>query len=279
LDAKVCLVTGATSGIGRATAEAFARDGLQVVMVSRDMARGEAARSEVVSKTRNQSVEVMVADLSSLESVRRLAAGFESEGRRLDIMINDAAVFTPQRQVTPEGLELMLATNFLGPFLLTRLLLPRLRASSPSRIINVTAPSTTRPDLEDLQGAKKFGALNAFGASKAADLLFTYALARRVGGGVTVNAYHPGIVKTNLMRQAAAPVRFMTSLVALFAGATPERAAQGIVQLATSDRFAMTTGKLVRNDKEISAPFIDDAELQDSLWRAASRLVGLPENL
>src|SRR2546426_10012925 len=124
----------------------------------------------------------MLADLSLLASVRGLAAEFVAKYSKLDVLINTAAVVMSSRRVTPEGFEQMFATNYLGPFLLTRLLIPYLEAARPSRIINVTAPSTTRPNLNDLQGERKFSSLGAFGASKAADLPFTYALARRLGG-------------------------------------------------------------------------------------------------
>jgi NAD(P)-dependent dehydrogenase (short-subunit alcohol dehydrogenase family) len=182
--------------------------------------------------------------------------------------------------VTSEGFEQMFATNYLGPFLLTRLLFPYIEAGKPSRIINVTAPSTTRPDLEDLQGEGKFSSLNAFGASKAADLLFTYALARRlVGPAVTVNAYHPGIMKTGLNRTAPAPVRLLGGMMNLFAGKPPLVAAEDLVKLATSDEFAQTNGQLVHGGKPISAPFVDDKDLQERLWKVSCGLVRVEETL
>src|SRR2546427_7194559 len=228
-DAKLCLVTGASAGLGRATASRLAGMAAHVVMVSRDRARGEAARDEIKSQRKSESVDLMLADLSSLASVRSLAAEFGAKYSRLDVLINNAAVVMSSRTVTPEGFEQMFATNYLGPFLLTRLLIPYLEAATPSRIINVTAPSTTRPDLDDLQGERKFSSLGAFGASKAADLLFTYVLARRLGGrGITANAYHPGIMKTNLNRTAPTPIRLVAGLMNRFAGATPERASEGL---------------------------------------------------
>jgi NAD(P)-dependent dehydrogenase (short-subunit alcohol dehydrogenase family) len=275
---NVCLVTGASSGLGRAAAGRLAGTGIGVVMVSRDRTRGELARKEIASQSRNQTVELIVADLSSMASVRGLVADFEARYSRLDVLINDAAIYSNTREVTTEGLELMFATNYLGPFLLTRLLIPSLEAAKPSRVISVTAPSTTRPNLDDLQGERKFGALNAFGASKAADLLFTYALARRLEGrGVTVNAYHPGIVRTSLMSRAPAPVRFVSGLMNLFVGLAPERASEGLVELATSNRFAKTTGQLIHSGRKISAPFVEEVDLQDRLWKTSCGLVGLSE--
>lgn len=249
-------------------------------MVSRDKAKGELARKEVMVQSGNQSTDLIIADLSSLGSIRSGVSDFEARYSKLDILVNDAAVYSSTRVVTPEGFELMFATNYLGPFLLTRLVLSRLEAGKPSRVLNVSAPSTTRPNLDDLQGEHKFGALGAFGASKAADLLFTYALARKVTGrGVSVNAYHPGLVRTGLMRGAPGPVQFISGVMNFFVGVTPERASEGLVELATSERFAGFNGKLIHNGKAISAPFIDDNDLQDRLWEASCKLVGLPDDV
>ena len=280
LNSKVCLVTGASSGIGKATVAGLAKEDLDVVMLSRDKSRGVSARNEIVSRTGNQSVDMMVGDLSSMESTRKVGAEFDSRYSRLDVLVNDAAVYSNTRVVTPEGFELMFATNYLGPFLLTRLLIPRLEASKPSRVINVTAPSTTKPELDDLQGERKFGALGAFGASKAADLLFTYSLARRLEGrGVTVYAYHPGIVRTNLMRKSPAPIRAITAVMNLFVGHTPEKASEGVIELATMDELKFPSGQPIHEGKAISAPLVDDKDLQDRLWKASCGLVGLSEEV
>jgi NAD(P)-dependent dehydrogenase (short-subunit alcohol dehydrogenase family) len=275
---KVCLVTGASSGIGKAAATAMAEVGAKVVMACRDETRGEAARTQVVFESGNQSVDLMLADISSLASVRGLAREFNAKYPKLDVLVNDAATFTSKRATTAEGLELMFATNYLGPFLLTRLLIPRLEAARPSRVINVSAPSSMKPDLDDLQGERKFGAIGAFGASKAEDLLFTYALARRLEGrGVTVNAYHPGIVRTNLVRGAPTAVRIITSILNVFVGVSPRRASRELMQLASSPQFESMTGKLVHNGKVMDAPFSGDIDIQDRLWRISSSLAGLPE--
>jgi len=275
---KVCIVTGASSGIGKATATAMAAAGATVVMVCRDETRGRAARTRVVSESGNQSVDLMLSDLSSLASVRGLAAEFIAKYPKLDVLVNDAAVFTSKRIMTSDGLELMFATNYLGPFLLTRLLIPRLEAAGPSRVINVSAPSSMMPDFDDLQGERKFAPIVAFGASKAADLLFTYALARRLDGrGVTVNAYHPGLVRTGLVRGAPTAVRVISSILNVFMGVSPKRASRGLVELASSAQFAATSGALVRNGKTMRAPFSEDIEAQDKLWRASCKLAGLPE--
>lgn len=280
MNAKLVLITGASAGLGRATAARLAAMESHVVMVCRDQARGEAARNEIVSQSKNESVDLMVADMSSLGSIRKLATEFEGRYPRLDVLINNAAVILSNRMVTPEGFEQMFATNYLGPFLLSRLLVPYVEAAKPSRIINVSAPSTTRPDLDDLQGERKFSALNAFGASKASDLLFTYALARKLAGrGITVNAYHPGVMKTKLNDTAPTPIRLIGEALNLFAGKTPEKASEGLVDLATSPQFADVNGKLFHGGKAINAPFIEDTELQDRLWKASCNLVGVEESV
>src|SRR5271154_1855678 len=275
---KICLVTGASSGVGRATAAALSEIGALVVMVCRDEARGKAARAKAVSESGNHSVALMTADLASPASVRALASEFSSEYPKLDLLVNNAAVFVSKRVVTPDGLELMFATNYLGPFLLTRLLVPKLEAAAPSRVVNVSAPSSIMPDFDDLQGEKAFGAIGAFGASKAADLLFTFALARRLEGrGVAVNAYHPGIVRTGLVRKAPTAVKAITGVLNVFMGVSPRRASKGLVHLASSPQFESTTGALIRNGKHMRAPFGDDVEAQDKLWQVSCKLTGLPE--
>lgn len=277
---KICLVTGASSGIGMATCAALSKIGAVVVMACRDRTRGRTAQAKVVSQSGNQSADLILADLSSPASVRGLAAEFGAKYPKLDLLVNDAATFVSKRFVTPDGLELMFATNYLGPFLLTRLLVPKLEAASPSRVINVSAPSSMKPDLDDLQGERAFGAIGAFGASKAADLLFTYALARKLEGrGVTVNAYHPGIVRTRLVRGAPAAVRVITSVLNVFMGVSAKRASKGLVHLASSVDFEGTTGAVIHDGKTVKAPFSDDIEAQDRLWRISCELTGLPEEV
>jgi NAD(P)-dependent dehydrogenase (short-subunit alcohol dehydrogenase family) len=277
---KVCLVTGASSGIGRATAAALLGLGAVVVMVCRDEARGKPALAKVASESGNHSAALMTADLSSPASVRALAADFTSRYPKLDLLVNDAAVFLDKRVVTPDGLELMFATNYLAPFLLTRLLLPKLEAAAPSRVVNVSAPSSIMPDFDDLQGERAFGAIGAFGASKAADLLFTFALARRLQGRrVAVNAYHPGLVRTRLVRKAPTAVRAVTGVLNVFMGVSSKRAARGLVHFASSPEFEGTTGVMVHDGKTMNSPLSADLEAQDRLWSLSCALTGLPEEV
>jgi NAD(P)-dependent dehydrogenase (short-subunit alcohol dehydrogenase family) len=271
MDGKISLVTGATSGIGQAMAARLAQQGATVVLLARDRARGQATLA-ALSETRAPH-ELLVADLSDLGSVREGVRDFLSRHRRLHLLVNSAAVFAFSHQKSPDGLELMFATNHLGPFLLTCLLLDALKAGAPSRVLTVTAPSTVPLDFDDLQNEKTFRASRAFGASKAANLLFTFALARRLkGSGVTANAIHPGLVRSGLMRHAPAPIRWVTYL----ASALPERAVAPIVRVATEPEFATESGRFFLRGRVIDPPpYTRDEAVQERLWAASAALAGL----
>ena len=192
---KVCLITGATSGIGKATAMGLANMGASVVMVGRDRGRGEAALTEIKEKSTNASVDLMLADLSSQQEIRRLADEFKEAYPRLDVLINNAGLFRSKRITTADGLEMTFAVNHLAYFLLTKLLLDVLKASASSRIVNVSSGdhSNGTIDFDDLQGEKGYKGPKAYSQSKLATVLFTYELARRLEGtGISANCLHPG---------------------------------------------------------------------------------------
>jgi NAD(P)-dependent dehydrogenase (short-subunit alcohol dehydrogenase family) len=250
--------------------------GCALVLLVRHHDRGE----EVAALARQAgaaNAEVIDCDLSLMSSVREAARELKRRRDRLDVLINDAAVFVATRRVTSEGHELMIATNYLGPFLLTNLLLDELVARAPSRIINVTAPATTAPDPEDLDSERRFSPALAFGRSTAAKLLFTYALSRRLlGSGVSVCAYHPGVTRTGLMKDAPTAMKLIGAIVNLSAR-TPERAAEGLIDLALCSKSEGVAGQLIHDGRPIKAPFIDDREAQERLWSASERLTGLAE--
>ena len=251
-DDKTIVITGATSGIGRATAVALAAHHPRLVILARDRARGEEVAGQLVRNGADHA-DVVACDLSLMASVREAAAALHRRHDRIDVLINDASVFLPRRELTPEGHERMMATNHLGPFLLTNLLLGLLTAAAPSRVITVSAPSTVAPEPDDLDSAARFSAVRAFGRSKAAELLFTYALARRLRDrSVSVNAYHPGVTRTGLMANAPLPMKLVGVVLRVTAG-TPEQAAAGLVDLALSPRFDDVTGQLVHDGKSIKA--------------------------
>jgi NAD(P)-dependent dehydrogenase (short-subunit alcohol dehydrogenase family) len=270
---KVCLVTGSSSGLGKATALGLAQLGATVILGCRDTQRGEAALAEIKAASGNQVVELMLVDLSLMQSVRSMVEEFEKRYDRLDVLINNAGVFKHRHIVTAEGLETMFATNHLGPFLLTNLLLDSLKNSASARTLSITAPSTTQLDFDDLQGEKKFNAYTAFGASKMCNLLFTYELARRLEGiRVTANAIHPGLVKSGLMREAAVPIRWFTYLIS----ASPQKAAETPVYYASSPAVEGITGKFFKGREAVdSSPYSEDQEIQKRLWGVSVALTKL----
>jgi NAD(P)-dependent dehydrogenase (short-subunit alcohol dehydrogenase family) len=272
-DPRTAIVTGATSGVGRALAERLAAAGLTVGLVARDRARGQAARDEITAATGNDRVGVLIGDLSDLASVRDLARAAADANPTIDILVNCAGVYTAKRSVTRDGFETMFATNVLGPFLLTNLLLPQLQAAESARVLVLAAPSGTRLDFDDLQGERRFRSLSAFGASKAADLLFTFELARRLDGtGVTANAIHPGLVRSNLMNEARAPIRWALRPIS----STPQKAADAIVPVALDSAFAGVTGRFIHKAKAIDPPASTrDTETARRLWETCAELTGL----
>jgi NAD(P)-dependent dehydrogenase (short-subunit alcohol dehydrogenase family) len=222
------------------------------------------------------TVDLLLLDLSVQHSIRSAVTEFEKMYDHLDVLINNAAVFTRQRTLTVDGYESMFATNHLGPFLLTNLLLERLKAATSARILTVTAPSTTKIAFEDLQAEHKFSALHAFGASKACNLLFTYDLAHRLASTtVTVNAFFPGIVKTPLMREAPAPLRWLNPVF----GQSPEPVAQSVVYYASSPEVQAMTGLFFNKRRQSidSSPYTKDRAVQQYLWEASMALAPLED--
>jgi len=274
MQGKICLVTGSTRGLGKSTALALAQQHATVILGCRDKQRGEAVLAEIKAGSPAANVDLLLLDLSVQQSVRSAVTELENRYDHLDVLINNAAVFKRQRTLTADGYETMFATNHLGPFLLTNLLLARLKAATSARILTITAPSTMKIAFEDLQGEQKFRALLAFGASKAANLLFTYDLARRLASSnVTVNAFYPGIVKTPLMREAPAPLRWLNPVF----GQSPEPVAQSVVYYASSPEVQAMTGLFFNKGRQPinSSPYTKDRAVQQQLWEASMALAPL----
>jgi NAD(P)-dependent dehydrogenase (short-subunit alcohol dehydrogenase family) len=208
-------------------------------------------------------------DLSSMSSVRSAARAINRDGGRVDALINIAAVFVKRYAKTSDGFELMLATNYFGPFLLTNLLRDRLLGGG--RVITVTAPANTRVDMERLFSKESFVPLHTFGATKALDLMFTFELARRAKRwDVRANAFHPGLVRSELMREAPRPVRIAARLIS----GSPDRAAQDLADLAISPAHAGTTGWFFKGTRRIDPPkSTTDEAIQAALWRRTAELV------
>src|SRR5947209_8315404 len=233
MQGKICMVTGANSGIGKATALALAHMGATVVMVCRDRARGEEARSEITTKSRNNAVDLLLADLSSQQSIRHLVEDFEQRYTHLHVLINNAGASFPGRRETVDGLEMTFAVNYLAPFLLTNLLLDILKASAPARIVNVSSNSHAAGyiQLDDLQ-SEHYKSMRVYGQAKLALVLFTYELARRLQGtGVTANCLHPGFVATNFAQRDLWPIARTAAKLVLFFGISPEEGAKTSIYL------------------------------------------------
>jgi NAD(P)-dependent dehydrogenase (short-subunit alcohol dehydrogenase family) len=277
---KVFVVTGATSGIGKALAVDLAKTGETVVIVARDQDRGEAARKEIGLAAPNQNIDLELCDLSVLSSVRNLAEILKSKYPTIDVLINNAGVYKRRRTVTVDGFEEMFAANHLGPFLLTNLLLEPLQeavqANGSARILNMTAPSTVELNFDDLQSEKNFNSLMAFGATKMANLLFTFELARRLENtGITVNAIHPGLARSGLMKEGS----FLARLITRLASSPPEKVTGPILLAAVGPEFEKTTGKFLHDAKELNVPaYAQDREAQQKLWEVSERLTGLAAN-
>lgn len=281
MNGKTVLITGATNGIGKATATELAGLGATVVITGRDRARGQAVLEEIRSKTGNSKLDLLVADLSSQAEVRRLAAEFKAKYPRLNVLVNNAGGFFDARQTTVDGLEYTFAFNHLAYFLLTNLLLDTLKASAPSRIVNVSsaAQSSGKLNFDDLQAEKRYSGMAAYNNSKLANVLFTYELARRLqGSGVTVNALHPGVVNTGFGDNSQnALIRGLLWLFKRFT-LSPERGAQTSVYLASSPEVEGVTGKYFDNKQaKPSNPLSYDEAAQKRLWDISAALTGLSE--
>jgi NAD(P)-dependent dehydrogenase (short-subunit alcohol dehydrogenase family) len=275
---KVVMVTGANSGIGKAASLTLAKMGATVVMVARNVLKGDAARSDIIRESHNNSVDLLLADLSSLESVRQLAAEFQKKYSKIHVLINNAGLFNQRRRVTADGYENTFATNYLAPFLLTNLQLNLLKASAPSRIINVSSVGhySAHIDFDDLNLEKEYGGWKAYGQSKLALVLFTHQLAKKLQGtGVTVNSVHPGTVATNIWSRPLGPVGFIMALPKLFM-TSPEQGAETIVYLASSTEAKELNGEYLEKLKvKKSSDESYDEEISQRLWDISAKLTHL----
>lgn len=278
VSSKICLVTGASSGIGKATAIELAKREATVVMLCRDHERGEAALLEVKKVARTESVQLMFADLASQSAIRKFATDFRQRHDRLHVLINNAGLQLWDRSVTDGGIETTFAVNYLAPFLLTNLLLDLLKASTPSRIVNVCSMvhKWASIDFEDLQEERNYRSKQAYGQSKLALLLFSYELARRLNGsGVTVNAMEPGMVRTDFARDFRGFYRLMARLWRPFMK-SPEKGAETVVYLAASPEVEGITGKYFRKNRPISSSALSyDVGYARRLWGISAELTSL----
>ncbi len=274
------LVTGGTGGIGLATATGLAGLGARVGIVGRDRSRGEAAATSIRDEVAGAHVDVLVADLSAQSEVRRLADEVLATYPRLDVLVNNVGGYWAHRHVTEDGLERTFAVNHLAPYLLTRLLLPRLVDSAPARVVTVSsgAQSLGRIDLDDLQGGHRYRGQRAYNQSKLANVLFTYELARRLRGtGVTANVLHPGVVDTGFAREdGGAWMGLLLPVVRPFLK-SPAQGAATSIHLASSPDVAGVSGRyFVDRTAKRSSRSSYDEQLARRLWDVSAELTGLP---
>jgi NAD(P)-dependent dehydrogenase (short-subunit alcohol dehydrogenase family) len=275
---RVCLLTGATRGVGLATARGLAARGATLTIVGRDPQKTAATAADLRKITGNDTVEYLVADLSSQAEVRKLADAFKARHDRLHVLINNAGAVFTKRQVTVDGIEQTLALNHLSVFLLTNLLLDTIKASAPARIITVAsaAHQGARLNFDDLQHAKSYNAFSVYSQSKLDNVLFTYELARRLAGtGVTANCLHPGFVASGFGKNNAGWMSAAMVVVRPFQ-ITPERGALTTLYLATSPDVATTTGTYFSQSKPRKSDSVTyDEALAKRLWDVSEQLTGL----
>ena len=279
MSGKTALITGGTGGIGRAAAVSLSSMGARVGITGRDRDRAEHAADAIARESGNPAVEIFVADMSSQAEVRRLARDVLAAYPRLDVLLNNVGGFWAHRHLTADGLEHTFALNHLAPFLLTNLLLERLVASAPARIVTVSsgAQSMGTIDFDDLMGGRKYSGQKAYNQSKLANVMFTYELARRLAGtGVTATAVHPGVTNTSF--SAEDPSRVFAPLVTVMRPfmKKPERGADTPVYLASSPAAEGLTGLYFANRKrKRSNRSSYEAEANARLWRVSADLVGV----
>jgi len=278
---KICLVTGATSGIGEVTARELARQGAHVVLLARNEAKATQVQQEIKRISGNDKVDVLLADLSSLEQVRQVTATYNSRYPRLDVLVNNAGLLLgSERQVSADGYEQTLAVNHLAPFLLTALLFPKLLQSREPRIINVASGAyrTAKPDFNDLNMEQSYSALRAYGNSKLYNILFTRELARRAQEQghthLVANAVHPGMVASNFSVSAGGWMHFIFKLLSPFA-ISSEKGAETSIYLASEPAADKYNGQYFtkKKPKPVKHAFATP-ENAVKLWEVSEKLVG-----
>jgi NAD(P)-dependent dehydrogenase (short-subunit alcohol dehydrogenase family) len=281
LQDKIILVTGATSGIGEVTARELARQGAHVIMLARNAEKAQRTQHAIVAATGNERVDVVLADLSALAQVRKVAEEIHAKYPRLDVLVNNAGLmFGAERELSADGYEMTLATNHLGPFLLTSLLLDLLQKSPAARIVNVASMAYrfSKPTLDDLQSERSYSAVWEYGNSKLWNIMFTQELAERLRThgitNITTNCLHPGAVATGYGQQTGGIVGFALSLGRPFM-LSPEKGAQTSIFLATDAKVANVSGGFFSKKKlePVKSDFNTPANNR-RLWEMSEQLTG-----
>jgi retinol dehydrogenase 12 len=280
MQGKVCVITGATSGIGLVAAERLAALGARLLLVARDKGRGEAAFAQIQARAPGTAMRIVYGDLSRLSEMSRLGSEIAALEPRIDVLINNAGAMFAERGVTADGLERTFAVNHMAYFVLTNRLTPSLVAASQARIVNTASAAHHRAtglDFDDLQSERGYHYFTVYGRSKLANILFTHELARRLAGsGVTANCLHPGFVATRFGNNNRGIFRFGIGIAKLFA-ITPEKGAETIVYLASSPEVAAVSGVYFAECRpgRLSQAAQDDAAAR-RLWDESARIAKLP---
>lgn len=262
---KIVLITGATSGIGKETALALAKQGYNINFTSRDKTKGEQTVKEIIASTENSNVKYFDCDLSSFESIKKFSDEFKKQYNVIDILINNAGVWENQRRLTKDGIEMTFGVNHLAPFLLTKLLLDLVKNSTNGKIINLSsALHGGSINFDDIEGKKTWNQLSSYRQSKLCNILFTKKLARILTDTkITVNAVHPGVIKTGLTRGAPSLVKFILG----FFLSTPEQGAKTTLHVANLPDSDKTTGEYFAGSKIAnSGSYSRDESVADKLW-------------
>jgi len=275
ISGKTVIITGANSGIGKQTALDLAQRGARIVLAGRDSPKSRAAYDELVAAVPGAHFELRALDLGSFDSIRGFAEMAAEELEKIDVLLNNAGTMPSRLELTEEGFEAQIGVNYLGHYLLTRLLLPKLQAGGPARVIHVSSMLHSRGDIDfdNFRGEKGYKAFDAYYQSKLANLLFSNELARRLeGSGVTSNALHPGGIRTDIMRHSNILIRLATSLIFK----PVSEGAKTPVMLASDPDLGAISGRYFDDGKEKSpASRALDLELAKKLWERSARWVGL----
>ena len=279
MNGKVVLITGGTSGIGKAAAVELAGMGAEVVVTGRNEERGREAVGEIQARSGSDAVSLLLADLSTQAGVRELADEFRAGHGRLDVLANNAGVIQQKRTETADGIEMTLALNHLAPFLLTNLLLDLLKGSAPSRIVTTSSEAERfgKLDFDDLQAKGRYGAFRQYGLTKLANIMFTFELAERLRGmQVAANCFHPGAVNTSFGAGNGGLFSAVFNAFKPFMR-SPEKGADTLVYLASSPEVEGMSGKYLSDRKIMvpSSPIVYDAEARRRLWEMSEELTGL----
>lgn len=269
---KIVLITGATSGIGKETALALAKQGYNINFTSRDKAKGEKTVKEIIAATENSNIKYFDCDLSSFQSIKKFSDEFKKQHNVIDILINNAGVWESKRKLTKDGIEMTFGVNHLAPFLLTKLLLDLLKNSTNGKIINLSsALHGGSINFDDIEGKKTWNQLSSYRQSKLCNILFTKKLARILRGTkITVNAVHPGVIKTGLIQGAPSFIKFIIG----FFLSTPEQGAKTTLHVANLPESDKTTGEYFAGSKIAnSGSYSRDENVADRLWTLSEEYV------